>query len=401
MKKSDHDRLKELETRIQILETENRELTEKLKQGDASNQDRSILMQVANASHVAITVLNRDGNITFVNECAEKVLGLKKDGISQLSYNDPGWRITDFEGNPFPDEKLPFQIVRATQKPAYDIRHAIQWPDGRRVLLSINAIPLLDENGEFSGMVNTLEDVTQQTLAEVELRELKILNEDIIQNITEGIAVQDEQGNFIFWNPAGAAMLGYRPEELAGLHWTEIIPPDLHAFVEGTDQRRFLGESDRYELELLHKDGRRIPIRVSGSPRIDPETGKYLGTLALIADITERKKVEESLRDSEERFRALSDATFEAIFISEKGVGLEQNRTAERMFGYTSEEAIGRYGTEWITPQDREMVMNNMLTGYEEPYEATALRKDGTTFPAEIQGRMTHYKGRSVRITAL
>ena len=71
------------------------------------------------------------------------------------------------------------------------------------------------------------------------------------------------------------------------------------------------------------------------------------------------------------------------------------------MFSYTRAEAVGRHGTEWIVPEDREKVKGNMLSGYEEPYEATALRQDGTTFPCEIQARMINYRGRSVRVTAL
>ena len=113
------------------------------------------------------------------------------------------------------------------------------------------------------------------------------------------------------------------------------------------------------------------------------------------------QKIEAALRESEERVRAFSEAGFEAIFFSEKGVCLEQNTTAEKMFGYTSAEAIGRKGTDWIAAEDREMVMNNMLSDHEGPYEATALRKDGSTFPAEIQARMMHYQGRAVRVTAL
>ena len=118
-------------------------------------------------------------------------------------------------------------------------------------------------------------------------------------------------------------------------------------------------------------------------------------------DITDGKKSEEAIKESEARYRGLSEATFSSIFISEKGVCLEQNSTAEKMFGYTLSEAIGRRGIEWISPDDREMVEKKMLSGYEEPYEATALRKNGSTFPTEIQGKKIHYKGRSVRVTAL
>ncbi len=82
-------------------------------------------------------------------------------------------------------------------------------------------------------------------------------------------------------------------------------------------------------------------------------------------------------------------------------VSIDQNSRAEKIFGYSYEEAIDRHGTGWIIPEDREQVKNNMLLGHEKPYEVTALRKDGTTFPAEIQARMFDYKGRLIRVTAL
>ncbi len=115
----------------------------------------------------------------------------------------------------------------------------------------------------------------------------------------------------------------------------------------------------------------------------------------------ESKREFEALKESEERLRALTEASFEAIFLSEKGICLDQNLAAERMFGYTLAEAIGRHGTEWIVPEDREQVKNNMLSDYEKPYQVTALRKNGTTFPCEIQGKRITYRRRPIRITAL
>ena len=115
----------------------------------------------------------------------------------------------------------------------------------------------------------------------------------------------------------------------------------------------------------------------------------------------ESKRDYEALKESEERFRALTEASFEAIFLSEKGICLDQNLAAERMFGYTLAEAVGRHGTEWIVPEDREQVKSNMLSDYEKPYQVTALRKNGTTFPCEIQGKRITYRGRTIRITAL
>lgn len=109
----------------------------------------------------------------------------------------------------------------------------------------------------------------------------------------------------------------------------------------------------------------------------------------------------DELRLSEERFHALSDASFEAIFLTEKGVCLEQNRAAEIMFGYSPDEAIGRHANMWIVPEDRERVVRFVLEREKKPYDVTALRKDGSTFPAQIQTREAEYLGRTVRVSAV
>jgi PAS domain S-box-containing protein len=108
-----------------------------------------------------------------------------------------------------------------------------------------------------------------------------------------------------------------------------------------------------------------------------------------------------TVEESEERYRALSDATFEAVFISDNGICIETNQTATKMFGYDYDELIGIFGTDVIAPESKELVRHNMMSEFEEPYEALALRKDGTSFHAEIRGKMTEYRGKKVRVTVV
>ncbi len=104
--------------------------------------------KLAATSSAAITKVDKDGGIVYANDRAEEVLGLERREITDRTYDDPDWKITDFDGNDFPSENLPFQIVKRTEEPVYDVRHAIEWPDGERELLSINASPLANGNDE-------------------------------------------------------------------------------------------------------------------------------------------------------------------------------------------------------------------------------------------------------------
>src|SRR5215210_4563535 len=110
---------------------------------------------------------------------------------------------------------------------------------------------------------------------------------------------------------------------------------------------------------------------------------------------------ESGTRWDEEGFRGLSDATFEGIALSEGGRILEVNKSFVEMFGYEASEIVGMPAVDFVAPESREAVVRHISTGSPEPYEAVALRKDGTTFEAEIRGKSSEYRGRVVRVTAV
>ncbi|MCK5317074.1 MAG: PAS domain S-box protein [Anaerolineales bacterium] len=143
--------------------------------------------------------------------------------------------------------------------------------------------------------VTAIRDISQRKQAEEEINRLKKFNENIILNMFEGILVEDRDGYFTLVNPSAAALLGYKREEIEGQHWTITIPEDQYPIVEAADQRRSAGDSDRYELEILHSDGHRIPVQVSGSPLF--ENGDFMGTMAVFMDLTARRR-QESERDA-------------------------------------------------------------------------------------------------------
>ena len=193
-----------------------------------------------------------------------------------------------------------------------------------------------------SAVVKALEDKrlrAEKRQAEAELKRLKEFNENIVQTMAEGIILQNAEGVFTFVNPAAAAIMGYTPEELVGQHWTAVIPPDQHAAIHAADERRKRGAFDRYEVDVVCKDGARRTVWVSGSPRF--EEGRFVATMAVFTDITERKQAEEALRASEERLRTvLENMPVMLDALDDKLNIIVWNRECERVTGYTAEEII-------------------------------------------------------------
>ena len=131
--------------------------------------ERDYLARLMETSDSCITALDTDGRLIFANRAAETVLGLSASAIAGRRYDDPAWRITAIDGGPFPHAALPFVRVMASGRPVRDVRHAIEWPDGRRRVLSINAAPLRAA-GLAARVVCTITDITEQVAAEQELR---------------------------------------------------------------------------------------------------------------------------------------------------------------------------------------------------------------------------------------
>ncbi len=101
-------------------------------------------------------------------------------------------------------------------------------------------------------------------------------------------------------------------------------------------------------------------------------------------ELREREITDEALRESEERFKALHNASFGGIGIHDKGVILECNQGLSDMTGYLTQELIGMNGLLLIAPESRDLVMHNIVSAYEKPYEAIGLRKNGQTFPMRL-----------------
>jgi diguanylate cyclase (GGDEF)-like protein/PAS domain S-box-containing protein len=191
----------------------------------------------------------------------------------------------------------------------------IEHPSRQR--FSVRLTVLRDENGRPAGRLLILRadpdeaaqsDFAERRRVEEEIRRLKELGEAVVQHAAEGIALLTPNGRITFINPAGAAMLGYAPEELVGRHWTRVVPQDQWHIIEAAEERRARGEADRHEVEMLRRDEARLPVQISGNPRYDPDTGQHSGSLVIFTNILERKRTEGALRRQAEQLANLNRA---------------------------------------------------------------------------------------------
>ncbi|MFH1117430.1 MAG: PAS domain S-box protein [Pseudomonadota bacterium] len=222
----------------------------------------------------------------------------------------------------------------------------------------------------------------------------------LLDNLNVGVFLSNMEGVILQANSKMAHIAGYDGVD-------EFLAGHARGFCVNASDREDLVK-DLLEEEILknrevlsgRKDGTLCLVSLNAVLQRDGE-GKAVGFLGIVEDISDRRKVEEALQESERKFRALSEATFEAILLSEGVIVIEQNLAAETMFGYPAEELVGKTGAILFVPEDRDRVLENVRSGYEEPYEAQALRKDGTTFPCEIRGKMIDYGDRRIRVAAI
>lgn len=165
---------------LKNLVTITRNVTDRVNIEEALRLERDKLNVIMESSPSGITVIDKSGKITFANRRSEEILGIRKENITARTYDAPSWKHTDYDGNPWPDEKQPFVRVMTTKQPVWDVRHAIQKANGEVLYLAINAAPILDENGEVSEVIAVVEDYTarkhQQDDLEAALARERALN---------------------------------------------------------------------------------------------------------------------------------------------------------------------------------------------------------------------------------
>jgi PAS domain S-box-containing protein len=193
-------------------------------------------------------------------------------------------------------------------------------------------------------------------------------------------------------------MVGYTPEELLKLTYWELTPEKWHASEKIVDQQILTrGYSEIHEKEYRKKDGTVFPVELR-SFLIKDETGSNIGMWAIVRDITERKRIEEALRESEERYRTAIEYSNDGMAIVRGDLHVFVNQKFVEMFGYDkSEEILGKPLSMFVHPGDLKRVeaFRELASS---KYECRVIRKDGKQVDVEVSLTKTVYRGETVSL---
>ena len=242
-------------------------------------------------------------------------------------------------------------------------------------------------------------DITGRKEAEASLRESEEKYRNILESMEEGYFEVDLAGNFTFFNDAVCLMSGYPRDELEGMNNRGYTSPETARmmFQVFNGIYRTGRPATMMDYEMIRKDGTKRTLELSASLRRDA-AGEPVGFRGLIRDVTKRKRSEEALRESEEKYRTVLEANPDPVVVCDKECRVVYfNPAFTRVFGWTLEERLGR-GMDDFVPEENQAEMNAMmarlLAGESlSGIESRRYSKSGQVLPVSVSG--TIYRDRN------
>lgn len=278
--------------------------------------------------------------------------------------------------------------------------------DGSEFDMEVSAS--LYREGEEKLTLVILRNITERKMAAQENAERSAMLQQIMDTASVAIGLVDKTGRITHANRRMAEMFGRSLEELAGCEYVELVHPSERETGRKNMLALLASEIPAVDLERLYwkKDGTEFWGHLA-CRRFHDVHGNELGLIGVISDITERKRTEQALRESEERYRQLFEAESDAIFLIDNETGriLMANNAAVALYGYDREELLEKKNTDLSVEPSETRRITEETPIIKENAITIPLRhhrkKDGTVFPVEITGRFFTYRERPVHIAAI
>jgi len=375
-----HDRVASMGTVKDI--TERKRVEDELKY----SEERYRMLVEHNPDAIIVHI---DEKVVFSNKAGARLLGVENpeqlNGILIKDFIHPDyWKIV----------RKRIRSMRDEGKEVPCIEQKYIRMDGKVIDVEVTAIPLT-YMGKLS-IQNVIRDITEHKRADEEINRMA----SIIKNIPEAVCTIDLSANILSWNESAENMLGYKAEDIIGKPISITIPEELahKELYHCIGNLNTAGYFKEYETVRLTKDGRIIPVEIIGVALKDKDQN-ITGYASITKDISKRKRSENALKESEERYRRLVEYSPIGIMIHNLQELVFVNIEAARILGASNpEELIGKPIREIIHPDYWEMAQARIRMeeeGKTAPLnEEKFIRLDGTPVDVEVIAIPINYKGK-------
>ncbi|MEY4526698.1 MAG: hypothetical protein RL768_417 [Nitrospirota bacterium] len=321
-------------------------LSEAIRQGQKLQKQSVRFETLAATSPVGIFETDADGACLYTNAAWQAIAGL-----TLADTLGDGWSRAIFEA----DRSRAAAAWSHTAKAGKDfsLEFRMQRSDGTIRWVHARSRPLKNEAGQVVGHVGTTEDITERKRAEAVLHEQRQRLQAIVDGTSDAVFIKDLQGKYLLFNAAGGRFVGKQPTEVIGQDDTFIFSPeDARAVMEGDRRVMAGGTILTYEDHVTTPDGVRRTFSSTKGPLFDQQ-GAVSGMFGISRDITEHKHFEDTLRQSEERYRRYFELGLIGMAVTslEKGWVQVNDRLCE-IFGYSQEELTAKTWAELTHPDD-------------------------------------------------
>ena len=282
-----------------------------------------------------IAILNNKIEYEYVNDAAfHNIMGRTKDAL--IGGNALRWV------HPDDLDKCLNAFEQGWEKGESNIQARFKDTNNEYHWLDVRGKKIYDQKGEEKVLIVS-RDISDRREYEQKLKVSEEKYRSLIENSLEGVWAIDSNANSTLVNPRMANILGYSVEEMIGNSLFSYMDEDQVKITELHLEKRKKGISEERDAVFIHKNGNKVYLRIRATPIFDIE-GNYEGTYAFLADVTQRIITEQKLKESEEKYRLISENTDDLIAVySENGIVEYLNaETHSRVLGYTPEEFLNK-----------------------------------------------------------
>ncbi len=337
-----------------------------------------------------IMIISLEGRVLDMNSVIYERLGYTRDELF-------GMHLTEIDSPEFaPGVPERLAAIREQGKAIFEIAHKRK--DGTLLPVEVNA--RVTEIAGEKVLLSIVRDISERKRMERTQRESEEKFRTLFEGASDGIMIASLEGRIIDMNTVAHERLGYTRQEMLGMRINQI---DSSEFTSGIPARvAAILEHGKgiFEVAHLRKDGTVMPVEANVR-LVDLGGEKVL--LSIARDITERKRMERTQRESEEKFRTLFESASDGIIImSLDGRFLDMNTAAHERLGYTKQEMLGFHITDIDSPESAALVPERIAKIHAEgkaTFEVGHVRKDGAVIPMEASVRLVELGGERVLLS--